>query len=130
MYDCYAGNSKKAYTSSKRAEDLFNNFGTRQGQLIRIYNVYVVYFGEVKKEYTEAIDYCNKGLKLARENKDSEMIRRLTLNLGILFYLVGLFEESLDLLFEALDYSELSRSTNGKLYSYSNLANCYLLMGN
>jgi len=57
------------------------------------------------------------------------MIRRLTINIGLLFYQVGLFDESLEFLFEGLDYSELSNSANGKLYSYSNLANCYLLMG-
>ncbi|MFP4457426.1 MAG: diguanylate cyclase [Clostridia bacterium] len=130
IYYCYVGDSKNAYVHIKRAEDLFNNSNKSSKYLMKIYNVYVVYYGEVKKEYTEAIEYCNKALKLAKDNKDSDMIRILTTNLGFLFYEIGLYGESLDFLYEALDYSEVTKSKIGKLYCYSNLANCYYLMGN
>lgn len=130
VYYCYAGDSNNAYINIKKAEDLYNNYEQDSRQLIRIYNAYVIYYADVKKEYTNAIEYCNKGLKLARKYKDSEMIRRLTHNIGILFYQLGLYENSLKSLYEALHYAILSNSSRGEAYAYSNLANCYFLMKN
>ncbi len=125
---CYAGYSDKAFEALSNAEKTFLINGVDQKILVRIYNTYVIYYGEVKKDYSMTIIYCHKGLTLAKEIKDNEMIRRLTMNLGLAFYQIGLYSDSLALLEEALSYAELLKAERGKLYAYSNLSNCYYCM--
>ncbi len=127
---CYLGDSSAAYENITKAEEIFNKNGTDRKILARIYNTYVIYYGEVQKDYSTTILYCNKGLSLAREIKDNEMIRRFTINLGMMYYQIGLYSDSLKLLQEARKYSLLLKSERGELYSISNIGNCYYKMKN
>ncbi len=121
----YNGEASLALEALNKAEEMCLDYCLDKRLLAEIYNTYVLYYLEVKKNYKMGAKYCSKGLQIARKLQLYDLISKLTMNFGVVCLELGILKESLEYFLESLEIGKMINDKRAILYSYANIADYY-----
>ncbi len=121
----YNGQTSKCSQALNSALKVHTKYNLHEKLLADIYAAYVVFYLESKRDYKEAIKYCQKGLALSKKNMFDSLIWKFTLNFGVAYLELQMLDQAEKSFEETLSIGINEGNKRAQLYSYANLAELY-----